>query len=211
MASTLRMRAVVPAGESPYRVKGLVYQGLGEFFEERIAGGRSAVLAHASREDTTGTLGRFLGTRFAGGTWYDALPLVPLTEAAARVHGKTQPRVVRDAAAFIARRDLQGVYKALLSEPKPEAVAIRLPSLSLRYFEFGAADGGLIGPQTLVMRRSGVPEELARWFVWVVEGYVPTALAMAGAIDVRVSANDPKRDSGPGGATMQLEFRVAWT
>lgn len=211
MASTLRMRAVIPAGESPFRVKGLVYQGLTEYFDAKISGGHSAVLAHASREDTTGTLGRFLGTRFAPGTWYDALPLAPLTEAAARVHGKTQPRVVRDAAAFIARRDLLGVYKAMLSEAKPEAIAIRLPALSLRYFEFGAADGGLIGPQTLVARRSGVPEDLARWMVWAVEGYVPTALAMAGAIDVRVSANEPKRDSGPGGATMQLEFRVAWT
>lgn len=211
MSSTLRMRAVTPAGESPYRVKGLVYQGLAEHFEVRVPGGHSAVLAHAAREDPTGTVGRFLGTRFAGGTWYDAMPLLQLTEAAARVRGATHARVVREAAAFVARRDLQGVYKSMLAIAKPEAVAARLPALSLRYFEFGSAEGSLIGPQTMIVRRTGVPDGLSRWLVWVVEGFVPTALSLAGALDVRITANDPKREAGLAGDTVQIEFRVAWT
>ncbi len=127
------------------------------------------------------------------------------------MRGATHAKVVREAAAFLARRDLSGVYRALLVAAQPDAVATRLPGLSLRYFEFGSADGSLIGPQTLLARRGGVPEALARWLVWAVEGFVPTALSMAGALDVRVTANEPRRESTPGHATVQIEFRFAWT
>lgn len=211
MASTLKMPAVIPAGESPFRVKGLVYQGLAEYFEKKVPGGNEAVVARAAREDTTGTVGRFLATTFVPGSWYDALPLATLTEAGSRVRGATHAKVVREAAAFVARRDLGGVYRALLVAAKPEAVASRLPGLAMRYFEFGSADGTLVGPQTMVARRGGVPEVFARWLVWATEGFVPTALSMAGALDVRVTASEPRRESNPGQMTVQIEFRIAWT
>ena len=211
MASTLKMPAVVPAGESPFRVKGLVYHGLAEYFDKRLPGGNDAALARAGRED--GSLARFLTTPFVPGSWYDALPLASLTEAGARVRGVTHAKVVREAAAHLARRDLSGVYRAVLLNAHPQALVMRLPGLSLRYFEFGEADGELVGEQTFVCRRGGVPDPLASWFIWAVEGFVPTALSMAGALDARVTTNEPRRDSDPGRAvpTVRLEFRLAWT
>jgi len=49
MASTLKMPAVIPAGESPFRAKGLIYQGLAEYFEKKIPGGNEAVVARVLR------------------------------------------------------------------------------------------------------------------------------------------------------------------
>jgi hypothetical protein len=213
MASTLRVPAVIPPGESPFHVKGLVYQGLAEFFDASVPGGTPAVHAYAGREDESGSLGRFLATSFVAGSWFDALPVEPLTEAAARVRGTTHAKLVREAAAFLARRDLRGVYKFALAGATPDVLAMRLPGLTMRYFDFGAADAERVGEQTILCVRSGVPESLARWFVWVMEGYVPTALTLAGAVDVRVNANEPRRETSTStsAAIVRLEFRIAWT
>ena len=64
-----------------------------------------------------------------------------------------------------------------------EMVAHKLPELSLRYFDFGRADGKMVAERVFESNRFGIPAPLADWFAAATGGFVPVALMLAGAKD----------------------------
>jgi len=169
---------------APFRAKGLVYQGALAFYDRTVAGGSSAVLEALLKMQPAAGLAEFFAQPFVAGVWYDLMPILPLSEAAAHVAGMALQRLVRDNAAWLARRDLNGVYKAIISLASPEMVAKRLPALSLRYFDFGGNVEVATTAKSLSAVRTGIPNQLGDWFMHCTEGFVPVALALAGAVDV---------------------------
>jgi hypothetical protein len=81
-----------PPGESPFRVKGVTYRNFFDLVDERIAGGRAALLAELR---TPPWLRSFAEQSFLPSTLYDALPWVLLCQAAATMLGVTSDEFVR--------------------------------------------------------------------------------------------------------------------
>lgn len=203
-------RPALVAGSSPFHAKGLVFQGAREILDKTVRGGTTSVLAAISRED--GSLARYLEGPFAAGSWYDALPLVPLFATAARLRGVTPGKLTRELGAHLARRDLRGVYRAILQAGSLDAVALRLPELTVRYFDFGDVQISRSGAQTTVAKRTGIPDLLVPFVASFVEGFTPSALALVGAVDVRVTFQDPKNETVASRfPTVRLEWLVSWT
>ncbi len=194
-------------GESPFRMKGLVYGAAKECYDELIPDGSAAVLAHME----SGTLREFFGQTFLPGAWYDALPLVRVSAVAARVAGKTHAQLIRGNAAWVAARDVRGVYKFLLQLASADLVAQRLGRVSMQYFDFGGAEGSIIRPKVLESYRFGIPAPMAQWFIHAAEGFTPVALELTGARNVRVRSWSPKPDGQVEGmTTVRIRFEVSW-
>jgi hypothetical protein len=172
-----------------------------------------AVIAHAAKWNPS-LLGleRFLSQSFVAGGWYDVFPIVPLSRAAARLAGLTHRRLLRDNAAWMARRDLHGVYKAVLQLASVEMVAMRLPRLSLRYFDFGSSSGAMVGRKQMTSQRTGIPASLGEWFMHCTEGFVPVALALAGARGVVVKcASTPGAVRRAGHELVDITVDLSWS
>ena len=197
-----------PCGESPFRMKGLVYGAAKECYDETIRGGVDAVLALID----SAPLRVFFSQTFLPGAWYDALPIVRISAVAARAAGKTHAALVRGNAAWVAARDVRGVYKFLLQLASAEMVAQRLARVSMQYFDFGGADGKMIRDKVLESHRFGIPAPMAQWFIHAAEGFTPVALELTGARDVRVRSSTPKPEGEVSGmTTMRIRFEVSWT
>jgi hypothetical protein len=202
--------AAFAPGASPFRAKGLVYGGARDFWEQRLPGGVAAVenLLVAQGDDA---LARFLKGPFVASGLYDILPIVPLSAAAARVAGVSHGQIVREAAAWMAERDLRGVYRIILSLASVESVAMRLGKLSMQYFDFGAADTKRLRDHVVESRRTGIPAPVAPWFVFAADGFVPVALKLAGAQWVRLRHEEPVAEGTLHGVpSVQIRFEIHW-
>ena len=195
-----------------FNAKGLVFQGALAFYDQTIAGGGAAVLEAVSTMQPSVGLRAFLGQSFVAGGWYDVMPILPLSVAAAHVAGVAHQRLIRDNAAWMARRDLNGVYKAVVRLASVEMVAKRLPALSLRYFDFGGTGETTSTAKSMTAVRTGIPQRLGDWFMHCTEGFVPVALALAGAKDVRVHCTRHyERGDSRDGPMIAFKFDVQWS
>jgi hypothetical protein len=199
------------AGASRFRTKGLVYQGALEFWEREVPGGAAAVI-HALEDSGQGEVSSLFGTRFVPGAWYPVFPILAGGVAAARVRRIPVAQHIRENAAWIAKRDLRGVYRVILTLTSVEAVAMRLGALSMRYFDFGGAETRRVRAGVVESERVGIPQTLASWFVWCAEGFVPVALTMAGAKTVEVRSGQARPDGQREGVpTVCIRFEILWT
>lgn len=197
-------------GSSPFHAKGLVYGGAREFWERTVPGGCSAVRsAIAATGDAQ--LAGFLDQPFVASGLYDILPIIPLSAMAARLRGVPHAQHVRENAAWMAERDLRGVYRIILAVTSIEMVASRLGGLSMKYFDFGRAETSRVGDRVLESRRSGIPAQIAPWFIFAADGFVPVALKLAGAKSVRLRYSQPTPDGLLHGIPgVQIRFEIHW-
>jgi hypothetical protein len=198
--------STVGSSRASFRAKGLVFLGARQFYGEHVEGGCDAVRAHLDPE-----LAAFFDQTFFSGAWYDVMPLLPISMAAARAARMPHSRMVRENAQWVAKRDLRGIYRLVVAVASVEMVVERLPGLSLRYFDFGHADGRMVGDKSFESTRSGIPAPLADWFAVATLGFVPYALGLAGAKDVRVHASPHAPDGhGHGMALVKTKFEISW-
>lgn len=198
-----------PSQRSPsgFRTKGLTWRGAREFWDRRVPGGAAAVAAGCAPEHR-----RLLEDAVLASAWYDALPIVPIAAVAAELAGVPLAELVRENAVYVARRDVTGVHRFLLSLVSPETVAVRLGKVSLQYFDFGTEESRRISAGVVQTARRGIPEPLADWLGWCIEGFVPIALEHAGARDVVVTETSRARDGVRDGVPLvAIEIRIAWT
>jgi hypothetical protein len=139
------------------------------------------------------------------------MPILPISHAAARASNVPHPRIVRENAQWMARRDLRGIYRLVVAVASIELVVARLPDLSLRYFDFGHADGKMVDARCFESTRYGIPAPLADWFAFASAGFIPFALESAGAKDVRVRALPHVPDGHAHGvALVRSKFEISW-
>jgi len=191
---------------APFKAKGLVYLGAHDFYAERVPGGWQAVVAQLEPEAAP-----FFEQRFLTGGWYDVMPILTLSRAAAHAASSPWPRIVHQNAVWMAERDLRGIYRVIVSIASVERVVERLPELSLRYFDFGDAAGKMVDDKVFEADRYGIPEPLAEWFSIVTSGFVPVALGLAGAQNVRVRTlgNDPDGEAH-GVPLVRSRYHITW-
>jgi len=132
------MQRLVLPGQGPFHAKGLVYRGARSFYDLKVPGGAAALRDHLSPALAT----FFYEERFVPGSWYDILPIVPISEVAAGLWGVTHAQLVRENAAWVARRDIHGVYRFLLKLASPSIVAQREVGIGVPGCRQG---GGLCG------------------------------------------------------------------
>jgi hypothetical protein len=197
-------------GESPFKALGVVYTGARDYYETgAVPGGYAAVLPHI----VDPALRKFAEQPFVYAGFYDALPIVGISQAAAMAAGLTHKELAVRNARWLAERDIGRVFRFLLQSLSPPQVALRLPKASMRFFQFGTAEASLIDDCMVEAKQTQVPTALALWMIWSVEGFAPVALEMAGATNVRVlMAGAPQRDGEVDGfETSTLLWRIRWS
>lgn len=191
---------------SGFHARGLVYIGSRDYMAEHVPGGVDAVAGALSPQ-----LRAFLSQLFMANAMYDALPLLTISEAAATLTGVSHSEYVREAAAWRAQRDIRGVYKLLLNVLSAETVALRLPRVAVRLFDFGAVSSKMSSATLCHAEQRGIPRPMAPWFSACVHGFVPTTLGIAGAKNVRIRAVSTTSDGQRGSVeTVTLSYEFSW-
>jgi len=194
-------------GESPFHARGLVYLGAQSYYEANVPGGIEAVMASLS----DGRMQTFFSQTFLASSWYDILPIVQISAAAAKVSGVPHRELIIANARNVARRDIPTIYKLLLRLSSPEAVVMRMPKASMRYFDFGESSASMKQPMLCEAYQKGIPRELAGWFFHAAEGFTDVALGLAGAHDIKVRVDSPVVDGERKGAvTVTLRLEMTW-
>ena len=185
-----------------------MYSGLVEYANRQLLGGYASLVA--SLEDPE--LKEFARSVFLPVCWYDVLPLAELSRALAKLERLPFRDSVKRRAAFIAGRDVNGLYRVLLKVVSPRVATSRLQQTACRYFDFGVAEE-LDGATGYAKGRFGkLPAGLADWFGPMVEGYASVVLRMAGAGAPRVLVGPPVPDGARQGfRTVSFEIEFHWT
>jgi hypothetical protein len=166
----------MPAGTSPFRMKGVVYLGHEEFASNAIPGGERAV-SGAFRDPA---LRAFLEQRFLAASWYDVLPIVPVWYQCAKLLRQHPTDFLKERTRHQAQRDIHGVYRFLLKLVSAEAVAVRIPRIMQQYFDFGRTESHLVRRGLVRAATSGVPSYIVPWLRIVSETYLMVALELSG-------------------------------
>lgn len=180
-------------GASPFHLKGIVYRAHAEFAKAHIPGGERAV----NEAFRSPQMRAFMEQPFLASSWYDAMPIVPVWHACARVLGQNPTDFLRMRTRQQANQDIHGVYRLILKVASAEAVAVRLPRVMLQYFDFGKTTSRVVRPGVIQFEHSGIPQPMVPWFGIVGETYVSVALEIAGAKGFQVR----RRPILPGGET----------
>jgi hypothetical protein len=176
-------------GQSPFHVRGNIYAGTRKFFDAHVPGGIEA----AYREIRDPKLLAFFQQEFKLDGWYDVLPVAALIRAEARAMGVSMSEYLRARARFQAQLDINGLHRLLLKIASPEMVAMRLPALISRLFDFGHAGAERRGRGHVSSFMRGWPLILVEWYLNAFNVYTDTALRLAGAIQctVRLTPAEP--------------------
>lgn len=165
-------------GEGPFRIKGNAYLGALAYTATQI---EPAAALTKLRNPATAS---FLGQRFVVGGFYDVGPLATLAQAAALTAGRSHLAWLKEQGRVVADKDIGGVYRVLLAFASPDMVMRRLERTAKQYFDFVEVE--------VVEREdrwetigTGVPEAVVHTYMATTEAYLVTALARAGAKDVR--------------------------
>jgi hypothetical protein len=165
-----------PAGTSPFRIKGVAYQGHVDYAASFIPGGERAVI-EGLRDPA---LRAFFDQRFLAASWYDALPMVPVWHVCAKLLGQNPTDFLKVRTRHQALRDIRGVYRFILKIASAESIAVRGPRIVQRYFDFGTTEATILRRGLVRVVVSGVPAMLAPWLRVVAETFVLVALELAG-------------------------------
>jgi hypothetical protein len=200
-------RLPVPAGTSPFHIKGLSYRNVIARYAQAVPGGIAAIQARCEDE----TLARFIAQPFLAGSWYDVLPFVPLTEIAAQLRGLPYDQTVRGGARIQAEQDVHGIHKVLLRLASPDMLSSRIPRLVGQYTDFCKVTLERSERGRRVGTLANIPEMLTRWYAAVSSGYLDFALGASGARDVTVTYERlPAGGSVAGIRTCELRFTIRW-
>ncbi|HEU4412681.1 MAG TPA: hypothetical protein VFS43_45980 [Polyangiaceae bacterium] len=201
--------ATYPPGTSPFRGKGLIYLASKQFAEQQLPGGWAGVLDHVRYDDE---LTRFLGQPFLAASWYDALPMAPLTRAGARAAGLSLAVFSRRRGEWQAQHDVRGVYQTLLRLTSPEVVVERIVRVTSQLFDFGSARLEQLGERHFRLVRAGVPRPLVSWYAALSEPYCLRLLRLAGAQDPVFRPDPVVADDGiaHGVPTFSISYEARW-
>jgi hypothetical protein len=166
-----------PPGASPFHIKGIAYRGLVQLIERRIDGGLAALEGHLHDE----RIAPFLSQPFLAASWYDVMPMLPVSAAIAQVLGKPIEILASEQGAQQARHDVETVYRGLFESLDFDNVATKLTRFGRQYYDFGDCVGTLVSPGHAEIQRRGLPEFILRWFSPMDAAYGEQILRMKGA------------------------------
>ncbi|MEM1413455.1 MAG: hypothetical protein AAGH15_01075 [Myxococcota bacterium] len=193
-------------GESPFRVKGVLYQGTQTYFE-REHGGLDALLEVID----DAPLRAFIAQRFLSTKLYDVMPVPALIAYEAIATGMSLRAYLDARTRWQLERDVRGVYRMLLSLASPEAVVQRLPKVLVQMFAFPQVAVERPEPRVREASFLHVPAPLEPWLAVSFPIYIEHAMRLSGAKDVRVERLSPRPEGRSAGLRqLTLRLRVAW-
>jgi hypothetical protein len=197
-----------PIGESPFRVKGVLYQGTQSFFGTKVKGGRPALLGAIDDE----RLRAFIDQKFLPSSWYDVLPVYPLIQAEARACNLPLNVYLRARSEWQAEQDMGGVYKVLLKLANPAAVIERLPRVGAQLFNFVTSEPLDSAERMRSFALPGMPAILVPWYSNGFVIYAQHALRLAGARSVQVVMDKPDPQGQLHGVdVVRVKYTITWT
>ena len=200
-------RLPVPAGTSPFHIKGSAYKGLRSRQVKPVPGGLERVLEviddPVARE--------FLGQHFMANQWYDYLPVLLLAGAAIAVTGRPAEEYVTEGATLHAENDLRGVYTVLLFFTSPETAMRRMPIVHRQYFDFGSTEVRIVEKGVAETVISGWPAIAAPFFQLYTTEFVHRLLVLSGGKDPQARWAKPEPDGEKAGIPLfRLRVRTTW-
>ncbi|MDQ3031257.1 MAG: hypothetical protein M3Y87_02495 [Myxococcota bacterium] len=198
-----------PIAQSRFRTKGLTYRAIVAHAERSIRGGMGTL-----RSTLDGPLATFCEQPFLAGSWYDFLPVVPLSTRAAELAGIELDSWLRAASRAAAEEQAHGLYRFLLSFASAESIALWIPQLTARYFDFGSIHCEKVGPGHVRMRREGTPAVCVPWYRVVAPEYVLAAIDLSrktrhsAEITSTIAANRRDPASGLDIVTIDFDCRI---
>lgn len=206
MKSVLAAAPRYTAGDSPFHVKGHIYRSSFGYYNQVVPGGVAAVL-----ERVDPLVRPFFEQHFLTASWYDALPLFPLSVAAAQVRGVPYHAAMVERARIQAEADIHGIYRVILDIASPETLAPRIGRAVMKYFNYGEAVSRMSGDRLCELTHAGVPMPLVPLCAPLAEGYLLEAFTQAGAKGMTFKADAPERDGEfDGTPTYLLRFWLGW-
>lgn len=198
--------ATLPYGQSPFHVKGVLFQGLFEWLDRHVEGGRARVIADCSPD-----LRAFLEKPLLAGSWFDVFALVDTTVVAAKVNGTGHLATMRSIAIEQCERDFHGVYKMLLRLASPDAVLERIPKTAQTYFDFVTAEVEKVGPGHYRTVGRGIPVHAMHAYMAVTEAFLTRVLVLTGAKDLQHRWLPPEADGYHGAiARVRARREIRW-
>ncbi|NVB39500.1 hypothetical protein G6O69_16785 [Pseudenhygromyxa sp. WMMC2535] len=202
------MSLVYIPGESPFHVRGIAYLGIHDDVQARVPGGMRSV-AGALPE---GPHRNFALQEFDADEWYDALPLRPVTEVAAKLARLPWEDSVAERARAAARRDLTVLRRVFVRAAGLGKVVERLQEAALEYFDFGeteTSESAEAGGTRLVFH--GVPQPLGSWFLPMIRGYGAVLIETAGGREPKIAGRlIPKGRHGDGMQLVDVRIDLEW-
>lgn len=193
-------------GQSPFRVKGVLYLGTQTFFSEHVRGGMAAL----TDEIADPSLRAFIGQRFLPGSLYDVIPVPALIACEARAMRLELEDYLLFRTRHQAKKDLGGVYGWVLRMASPRMVATRMPKIMMQMFDFSTAEVARDEPHETVVRIGGIPEVLVPWLGTSLRVYAEQAIKLAGATVLSTKIAAKPAGSQAGLELTELTATIAW-
>ena len=193
-------------GQSPFRLKGTIWLSARAYIDDQVHGGCRAV-----EQRLPAHVRAYFEQLFVPLGWYDALPVKPITAAAAATLGVSTAEFIRTQAAWKAEQDMRGIYKLLLKLTSPTAVWKRFGSIYSQFYDFGRLTFDQAGKDSVDSCVHGMPAELAEWWMQATEAYMTVILQAAGAKNVKTTWKTPEADGVLCGVRLvRIRVNTAW-
>jgi hypothetical protein len=195
-------------GTSPFRINGVFYIGLRRYIEERTPRGLDGLTAALDDAELTA----FARQTFLATSFYDLLPIVPLTETLARLQKKSFAEFVRRRARAQANADCEGVYRAFIGRNGGERELLDgIVKTSGRIYDFGAVEYAHVRPGLADITRTEVPDPALNWYQVSTTEYLTGILEHANLPIVRVHCYKKElAHTVQGCKVWRLGFRAEW-
>lgn len=204
----MQIESPFACGQSPFKIKGVAYRGQFDFYEDKVPGGKRAVLDAVDDK----ALRAFLEQPFIASASYDIFPLARLHVPTAKLMGMEPDELIVFASRYQAEYDLRGIYKVILRAFNPLQVMEKIARVSAQYFNFATViQTTSVGPQRAKISRPAYPSILVDWYRLVLLGYLPVAVARTGAKDVQMEFHGEATGTEAFGVPLvDFDVHVSW-
>jgi hypothetical protein len=195
-------------GTSPFRINGVFYLGLRRYIEQRVEGGTDAF----TRGLDDPHLAAFVRQTFLATAFYDLLPILPLTDALARLDRTPFNEFVRQRARAQALHDCEGVYRAFIGRRGSEREMLDgVVKTSARIYDFGTIEYVIDRPGVADISRIEVPDPVIGWYQTSTTEYLRAVLEHAAFPNAQVSCyrKEPLHVV-QGCRVWKMTFRATW-
>lgn len=194
-------------GKSPFQVKGLAYKGLLHFVSTKIDGG-VAVLAASMRD---APLRDYITQTFLPSTFYDALPLVAASAAAANMTNIALDTFAHSQGRAQAKYDADHAFRALVQGRTIDDFPSRCKRIASSYFNFGEWEANSFSPGTVTFVVKGIPAWSAPWFGSLLGGYASAMVQYVARKNASATVYPTRRDGTTEGIqTVIVEMDISF-
>jgi hypothetical protein len=197
-------------GESPFRMRGLVYRDSIGRAEQQL-GSRGLTLAEVLRRYGDARFDEFVCQRFAPTEWYDAYPSIHFAPIVARACGASLATHMKESAVVHADWALATTGGIALKHMSAETLAAWLPQVSTWYHDFGGLVAHATGTTRVRGVRTGLPLFAVQSWGAVSMHFTEHVLAGVGVRDPRAIALEVEPDGERFGCPLyRVAFEVTW-